>query len=75
MDSQFITDDQGNRIAIVIPIGEYERMMEELEELHDIKLYDEVKSRNEKTQTLESYVKSRKRTSIADHFNTFTISR
>ncbi len=62
MDSQFITDDQGNRIAIVIPIGEYERMMEELEELHDIKLYDEVKSRNEKTQTLESYVKSRKRT-------------
>ena len=62
MDSQFITDDQGNRIAIVIPIGEYERMMEELEELHDIKLYDEVKSRNEKTQTLESYVKSRMRT-------------
>jgi hypothetical protein len=47
MDTQFITNDQGNRIAIVIPIGEHERMMDELEELHDIKLYDEVKSRNE----------------------------
>jgi hypothetical protein len=62
MESQFITDDKGNKISIVIPIEEYQRMMEELEEFHDIKLFDEVKSRNEKTQPLEEYVRKRKRT-------------
>jgi hypothetical protein len=60
MESQFITDDKGNKISIVIPIEEYQRMMEELEEFHDIKLFDEVKSRNEKTQPLEEYVRKRK---------------
>jgi hypothetical protein len=61
MDNLFITDEQGNKISIVIPISEYEKMMGELEEFHDIKLYDEVKSRNEPTQPLEEYLKKRRR--------------
>lgn len=37
-------------------------MMEELEEFHDIKLYDEVKGLNEKSLLLADYMKKRKKT-------------
>lgn len=38
---QFVTDSQGNKVAVIIPVQEYERMLEELDELEDIRLYDE----------------------------------
>jgi hypothetical protein len=60
MGTQFITDEQGNKISIVIPLDEYLHMTEELEEFHDIKLYDKVKKRNEPTLSLEDYLKKRK---------------
>ncbi|MEI7980789.1 MAG: hypothetical protein WCI71_03990 [Bacteroidota bacterium] len=53
---QFISDENGNKTAIVIPLREYNHMMEELEEFHDIKLYDEVKAREEKSIPLEQYL-------------------
>ena len=43
----YITDKKGNRISVVIPVTEFETIMEELDELDDIKLYDEAKSDNE----------------------------
>jgi len=44
---QYITDKEGNKISVVLPIKEYESMLEELEEMEDIKLYDEAKTLNE----------------------------
>lgn len=44
---QYITDSTGKKISVVIPIQAFEQMMEELEELHDIALYDEAKAANE----------------------------
>jgi hypothetical protein len=41
---QYITDQIGNRVSIILPIRDYERMIEELDELEDIRLYDETKS-------------------------------
>lgn len=61
MNAQFITDDYGNKISIVIPIHEYDQMMEELEEFHDIKLYDEAKSHKEEAMPLADYLKTRKK--------------
>ena len=40
---QFVTDPKGNKVAVIIPIQDYEKMMEELDELEDIRLYDESK--------------------------------
>ncbi len=40
---QFVTDPKGNKVAVIVPIQEYEKMMEELDELEDIRLYDESK--------------------------------
>ncbi len=41
MKNQYITDIKGRKISIILPIREYEKMMEQLEELEDIKAYDE----------------------------------
>ncbi len=44
MSVQYLTNENGERVSIVLPIEEYERMVEELEELEDIRLYDEAKA-------------------------------
>ncbi|MFZ4544244.1 MAG: hypothetical protein ACOYOA_09365 [Saprospiraceae bacterium] len=44
---QFITDNTGKKISAVLPMEEFIAIMEELEELEDIKLYDEAKKSNE----------------------------
>ena len=43
MKTQFITDDQGNKVAVIVPIKRYQKIIDNLEELEDIKLYDEAK--------------------------------
>ena len=48
MSAQYVVDEQGKRVGVFLPVEEYERMVEEIEELEDIRLYDEAKA------TLES---------------------
>ena len=33
MTKQFLTDEQGRKVAVVIPIGEYEDLMEDVADL------------------------------------------
>ncbi len=40
---QFIEDNNGQKVAAIVPIAEYNKMLELIEELEDIKLYDEAK--------------------------------
>ena len=42
MNGRYVVDENGKRVAILLDIKEYERMIEELEELEDIRAYDEV---------------------------------
>lgn len=44
---QYITDSAGKKISVVLPMKDFKAIMEELEELEDIKLYDEAKKSNE----------------------------
>jgi hypothetical protein len=44
---QFITDNTGKKISAVLPMKEFKTLLEELEELEDIRLYDESKKDNE----------------------------
>lgn len=44
---QYITDNAGKKISVVLPLEDFNAIMEELEELEDIKLYDEAKKSNE----------------------------
>jgi hypothetical protein len=52
---QYITDDRGEKFAAVIPMKLYAEMLDKLEELEDIALYDAVKNRQESSISLEEY--------------------
>jgi len=43
MRTQFVTDDNGKKLAVILPIEDYKQMVDDLEELEDIKLYDKAK--------------------------------
>ena len=56
----FITDDKGKKISVVLPMKEYENIMERLDDLDDIKLYDEAKYEDDGERVLFSdYLKGR----------------
>jgi hypothetical protein len=60
MGTQFLTDEKGNKTAVLLPIEKYNKMIEQLEDLHDIKLYDEAKRDDDGSRiSLEDYMKSR----------------
>lgn len=40
---QYLVDEQGNRKAVVVPISAWEEIVESLDELDDIRAYDEAK--------------------------------
>ncbi len=41
METQFLTDKKGKQTAVVLPIDKYKKLIEQLEDLQDIKLFDE----------------------------------
>jgi hypothetical protein len=43
METQFLTDEKGKRTAVVMPIEKYNKLMEHLDDLEDVRLYDEAK--------------------------------
>ncbi len=43
MKTQFVTNDKGKKVAALVPIREYNKMLKDLEELEDITLYDQAK--------------------------------
>ena len=45
LHEEYLVDEEGNRKAVVIPILEWQRVVEMLEELDDIHAYDEAKSK------------------------------
>ncbi|TRU87775.1 MAG: hypothetical protein EWV76_04165 [Microcystis novacekii Mn_MB_F_20050700_S1] len=40
LKERYITDEQGNRIGVLLDIEEYQKLLEELEELDAIRAYD-----------------------------------
>ena len=62
VNPQYITDNAGNKIAVVLPLEDFNAIMEELEELEDIKLYDEAKKNDDGERILFSdYLQKRKK--------------
>ena len=45
MKNKFITDTEGHKIAVILPVKDYEKMMEELDEYECIKAYDAAHAR------------------------------
>lgn len=58
---QYINDSNGNKSFVILPAQEFEAMLENLEELEDIRLYDEAKKEDDGERILFSeYLKNRK---------------
>ncbi len=58
---QFLTDNSGKKLSVVFSMKEYQHIVEDLEELEDIRLYDTVKAKNEKGISFDEYLAQRKR--------------
>jgi hypothetical protein len=43
METQFLTDKKGKKTAVLISIEKYDKLIEKLEDLEDVRLYDEAK--------------------------------
>ncbi len=54
---QYITDNTGKKISVVLAMKDFKAILEELEELDDIKLYDEAKKSNEPSIPLDDAFK------------------
>ena len=46
-DIQFVTNQQGEKVSILLPIKEWDSLMEKLEMLEDVKAFDEAIALNE----------------------------
>lgn len=57
--TQYIVDEKGKRVSVLVPVREYEKLVESREELYDIRQYDAVKAKNEPTTKLQDYLKKR----------------
>lgn len=54
---QYITDNKGNKLSVVLPIKEYQKLIEELEDMDDVRLYDEAKASQEPSIPIEEAFK------------------
>ena len=44
MDGRYVVDKNGKRVAVLLDIEEYEKMVEELEDLEDARAVDEARA-------------------------------
>jgi hypothetical protein len=60
LKEQFLEDDQGKKIAVVMPIARYNQMIEDLEDMEDVKLYDQAKEEDSGERvSFSNYLKGR----------------
>jgi PHD/YefM family antitoxin component YafN of YafNO toxin-antitoxin module len=47
LNTRYLTDSEGKPVAVVLDLEEYNQLLEQLEELEDIRAFDEAKALNE----------------------------
>lgn len=56
LKERYVVDQTGNRVAVLIDIEEYHRILEALEELESINAYDEAKASNDEVISFEQAI-------------------
>ena len=54
---EYLVDERGNRKAVVLPIAEWQEVLSALEDMEDVRVYDEAKSRPSEPIPFEVAVK------------------
>ena len=57
MKTQYITDNFGKKVSVILPIRDYEKIMAELEEREDIKAYDRAKAPQKRACAVQTSLK------------------
>ncbi len=57
MKTQYITDTNGRKVSVILPMRDYNEILNKLEELEDIKAYDEAISASEEGLPAEQVFK------------------
>jgi PHD/YefM family antitoxin component YafN of YafNO toxin-antitoxin module len=57
LKERYVVDDTGNRVAVLIDIKEYRKILEALEELESISSYDEARSSNDEIIPFDQAIK------------------
>jgi len=60
-ERQFVVNERGERVAVVISIEEYEKILEELEDLEDIRACNEAKALGETPIPIEQALAENRR--------------
>jgi len=58
---RFVTDENGNRVAVMLDIEDYRRLLEEAEEFESIRAYDAAKASGDEAVSFEKAVSEIKR--------------
>jgi hypothetical protein len=53
---RFVVDEAGERVAVVLDVAEYDRIVQELEEMDDIRAFDEAKAAGEQPIPIEQAI-------------------
>lgn len=53
LNEQYLVDADGNRVKAVLDLADYQRLLEALEELDDLRAYDEAKASGDEAIPLE----------------------
>ena len=61
MKTQFITNEKGNKVGIILSIKDYEKLMDELDEVHTVRMYDKAKAEKLTFQPFEKVLVDNKR--------------
>jgi len=54
---QYLVDEDGNRSAVVLALADWQRILEDLEDLEEIRAYDEAKSAPSEPVSLQQAVR------------------
>lgn len=56
-NERYVVDEKGNRTDVIVPIGDYRRILEDLEELESIRAYDAAKASGDETIPLQQAIR------------------
>ncbi|MFH1075228.1 MAG: hypothetical protein V1753_00035 [Pseudomonadota bacterium] len=58
---EYVIDGNGNKKAVLVPLSEWEQILDDIEELDDIRAYDETKSQTSEPIPFDQAVDELKR--------------
>jgi hypothetical protein len=56
LKERYVVDETGNRVAVLIDIEQYQKVLEALEELESINAYDEAKASGDETISFDQAI-------------------